>query len=154
MLQRALRCLTKAFFTQISVHSQHSFGGAGEILVMCVRFLTCCFDTDRPSWVAPEESSYKPEQTNRQKHRKCQKWHNEDNESASLTTELLNAVCGHETWLECWILSPELCHTLGKKTTQSTFIVLFLIQALNIASSTTWPWANVREQPWGAAAIN
>lgn len=56
-----------------------------------VRFLTCCFDTDRPSWVALEESSYKAEQTNRQKHSKCQKWHNEDNERTSLTAELLNA---------------------------------------------------------------
>lgn len=66
-------------------------------------FLTCCFD--RPSWVALEESSFKPEQTNLQKHCKCQKWHNEDNEHITYSWTY-SALRGHEKFLKYWNFFP------------------------------------------------
>lgn len=44
-----------------------------------------------------------------EKHRNCQKWHNEDNESTSLTAEQANAVCGHEAQWGVEISSHDLC---------------------------------------------
>lgn len=122
---RELLWFTRPCFTYTSVYSQHSLAVL-EIALWCVS--GCCFDTDRPSWVAPEESSNKPEQTNRQKHCRCQKWHNEDNESTSFTVELLNVVCGHETWLMSEISSPDLCNFVVKETKQSVFIDRILSQ--------------------------
>lgn len=51
--QRALRSASYGGVVQTSAWSQHSSGGGS--LVMCVRFLTCCTDTDRTSRVSPEE---------------------------------------------------------------------------------------------------
>lgn len=41
-----------------------------------------------------------------EKHCNCQKWHNEDNESTSLTAEHAHAICGHEAQSECWDFLP------------------------------------------------
>lgn len=82
--QRALRSVSYGGVAQTSAWSQHSSGGGS--LVMCVRFLTCCTDTDRTSRVSPEEhcrstnTHTHKKKTDAQKPGECQKWHNENNE--------------------------------------------------------------------------
>lgn len=109
MLQRALRSSQKPASRRLECTPSTALA-APERAVWCVSgsWRAALILIDPHGWHRRSPPTNQNKQTG-EKHRNCQKWHNEDNESTSLTAEQANAVCGHEAQWGVEISSPDLC---------------------------------------------